>query len=117
MAPRPSRFPMRRRVLLGVVAVILAGLSWLHFTGAAGTRGMALRDMDWNGDGKAGMDEWLQAIYAVVVDKTVEAFKALGPDYIIPEHCTGPNTIFAIQRQMPTRLVMPSTGTRVVFGA
>ena len=52
-----------------------------------------------------------------VVDKTVEAFKALGPYYIIPEHCTGPNTIFAIQRQMPTRLVMPSTGTRVVFGA
>ena len=63
---------MRRRILLGVVAVILAGLGWLHFTGAAGTRGMALRDMDWNADGKAGMDEWLQSIYAVVVDKTVD---------------------------------------------
>ena len=72
MTTRPSRFPMRRRVLLGVVAVILAGLSWLHFTGAAGTRGMALREMDWNSDGKAGMDEWLQSIYAVVVDKTVD---------------------------------------------
>ena len=63
---------MRRRILLGVVAVILAGLGWLHFTGAAGTRGMALRDMDWNADGKASMDEWLQSIYAVVVDKTVD---------------------------------------------
>ena len=52
-----------------------------------------------------------------IVDKTVQAFKAIDPDYIIPEHCTGPNTIFAIQRQMPTKLVMPSTGTRVVFGA
>ena len=51
-----------------------------------------------------------------IVDKTVQAFKAID-DYIIPEHCTGPNTIFALHRQMPTRLVMPSTGTRVVFGA
>ena len=52
-----------------------------------------------------------------IVDKTVQAFKAIDPDYIIPEHCTGPNTIFAIRRQMPTKLVMPSAGTRVVFGA
>jgi 7,8-dihydropterin-6-yl-methyl-4-(beta-D-ribofuranosyl)aminobenzene 5'-phosphate synthase len=52
-----------------------------------------------------------------IVDKTVQAFKAIDPDYIIPEHCTGSNTIFAVHRQMPTKLVMPSTGTRVVFGA
>jgi 7,8-dihydropterin-6-yl-methyl-4-(beta-D-ribofuranosyl)aminobenzene 5'-phosphate synthase len=52
-----------------------------------------------------------------IVDKTVQAFKTIDPDYIIPEHCTGPNTIFALHRQMPTKLVMPSTGTRVVFGA
>jgi 7,8-dihydropterin-6-yl-methyl-4-(beta-D-ribofuranosyl)aminobenzene 5'-phosphate synthase len=52
-----------------------------------------------------------------VVARTVEAFKAINPDYILPSHCTGWNTIFAIQRELPKKLVMPSTGTRVIFGA
>jgi 7,8-dihydropterin-6-yl-methyl-4-(beta-D-ribofuranosyl)aminobenzene 5'-phosphate synthase len=52
-----------------------------------------------------------------IVAKTVEAFKAIGPDYVIPMHCTGLNTIMAVNQAMPTKLVMPSTGTRVVFGA
>jgi 7,8-dihydropterin-6-yl-methyl-4-(beta-D-ribofuranosyl)aminobenzene 5'-phosphate synthase len=52
-----------------------------------------------------------------VVARTVDAFKAIDPDYIIPAHCTGLNTIFALHRDLPKKLVMPSTGTRVVFGA
>jgi 7,8-dihydropterin-6-yl-methyl-4-(beta-D-ribofuranosyl)aminobenzene 5'-phosphate synthase len=52
-----------------------------------------------------------------VVAKTVEAFKDIDPDYLIPMHCTGWNTIMAIQRELPEKLIMPSTGTRVVFGA
>jgi len=52
-----------------------------------------------------------------IVAKTVEAFKAINPDYIIPSHCTGLNTIIAVHRVMPQKLVMPSTGTRVIFGA
>jgi 7,8-dihydropterin-6-yl-methyl-4-(beta-D-ribofuranosyl)aminobenzene 5'-phosphate synthase len=52
-----------------------------------------------------------------IVMKTVEAFKQVDPDYLIPMHCTGFNTISAIQREMPKKLIMPSTGTRVVFGA
>jgi 7,8-dihydropterin-6-yl-methyl-4-(beta-D-ribofuranosyl)aminobenzene 5'-phosphate synthase len=52
-----------------------------------------------------------------VVAKTVAAFKAINPDYIIPAHCTGINAIIAINRELPAKLVMPSTGTRVVFGA
>jgi len=52
-----------------------------------------------------------------VVAKTVAEFKAINPDYVIPAHCTGLNTIFAVHREMPARLVMPSTGTRVLFGA
>jgi metal-dependent hydrolase (beta-lactamase superfamily II) len=35
----------------------------------------------------------------------------------IPAHCTGLNTIIAVHREMPGKLVMPSTGTRVIFGA
>jgi 7,8-dihydropterin-6-yl-methyl-4-(beta-D-ribofuranosyl)aminobenzene 5'-phosphate synthase len=52
-----------------------------------------------------------------IVAKTVAAFKELNPDYIIPMHCTGLNTIIAVHREMPKKLVMPSTGTRVIFGA
>src|SRR5713101_2280616 len=52
-----------------------------------------------------------------IVAKTVEAFKTINPDYIIPMHCTGWNTIMAVHRVMPQKLVMPSTGTRVIFGA
>jgi 7,8-dihydropterin-6-yl-methyl-4-(beta-D-ribofuranosyl)aminobenzene 5'-phosphate synthase len=52
-----------------------------------------------------------------VVTQTVEAFRQLDPDYLIPMHCTGSNTIALIQRDLPDKLVLPSTGTRVVFGA
>jgi 7,8-dihydropterin-6-yl-methyl-4-(beta-D-ribofuranosyl)aminobenzene 5'-phosphate synthase len=52
-----------------------------------------------------------------VVTKTVATLKTIGPDYIIPMHCTGINTIMTVHREMPTKLVMPSTGTRVMFGA
>jgi hypothetical protein len=38
------------------------------------------------------------------------------PLYILPAHCTSINTLIAIQRELPAKLVMPSTGTRVVFG-
>jgi 7,8-dihydropterin-6-yl-methyl-4-(beta-D-ribofuranosyl)aminobenzene 5'-phosphate synthase len=52
-----------------------------------------------------------------IVAKTVAEFKAINPDYIIPMHCTGLNTIIAVHQAMPAKLVMPSTGTRVIFGA
>lgn len=45
------------------------------------------------------------------------AFREIDPDYIIPAHCTGLNTIIAVYQAMPRKLVMPSTGTRVIFGA
>jgi 7,8-dihydropterin-6-yl-methyl-4-(beta-D-ribofuranosyl)aminobenzene 5'-phosphate synthase len=52
-----------------------------------------------------------------IVARTIEAFKQINPDYIIPAHCTGLNTIIAVHQAMPRKLVMPSTGTRVIFGA
>ena len=52
-----------------------------------------------------------------IVAKTVAELKTINPDYVIPAHCTGLNTIFAMHREMPAKLVMPSTGTRVLFGA
>jgi 7,8-dihydropterin-6-yl-methyl-4-(beta-D-ribofuranosyl)aminobenzene 5'-phosphate synthase len=52
-----------------------------------------------------------------LIAKTVRAMKEINPDYIIPMHCTGLRAIMAVQRDMPEKLIMPSTGTRVVFGA
>jgi 7,8-dihydropterin-6-yl-methyl-4-(beta-D-ribofuranosyl)aminobenzene 5'-phosphate synthase len=52
-----------------------------------------------------------------IIDKTVGALKEINPDYLIPMHCTGFRTMMAVQREMPQKLIMPSTGTRVVFGA
>jgi 7,8-dihydropterin-6-yl-methyl-4-(beta-D-ribofuranosyl)aminobenzene 5'-phosphate synthase len=52
-----------------------------------------------------------------IIAKTVVAFRDIDPDYIIPAHCTGLNTIIAVHSAMPKKLVMPSTGTRVIFGA
>ena len=50
-------------------------------------------------------------------DDTLVAFKDINPDYVIPMHCSGMNMIMAVHTAMPKTLVMPSTGTRVVFGA
>jgi 7,8-dihydropterin-6-yl-methyl-4-(beta-D-ribofuranosyl)aminobenzene 5'-phosphate synthase len=52
-----------------------------------------------------------------VVAKTVAAFKAINRDYILPAYCAGINTIMAVLRELPSKLIVPSTGTRVVFGA
>jgi 7,8-dihydropterin-6-yl-methyl-4-(beta-D-ribofuranosyl)aminobenzene 5'-phosphate synthase len=52
-----------------------------------------------------------------IIDKTVGALKQIDPDYLIPMHCTGFRTMMAVQREMPEKLIMPSTGTSVVFGA
>jgi 7,8-dihydropterin-6-yl-methyl-4-(beta-D-ribofuranosyl)aminobenzene 5'-phosphate synthase len=52
-----------------------------------------------------------------IIGKTVGALKEIDPDYLIPMHCTGFRTMMAVQREMPQKLIMPSTGTRVLFGA
>jgi 7,8-dihydropterin-6-yl-methyl-4-(beta-D-ribofuranosyl)aminobenzene 5'-phosphate synthase len=52
-----------------------------------------------------------------VVEKTVAAIKDINPDYIIPMHCTGSNTTMVLEREMPKKLIRPSSGTRIVFGA
>lgn len=62
----------RRKALLALMALMLAGVAWLHFTGAAGISGMETREMDWDGDGTVTQQEILQAFHAVSVTRTQE---------------------------------------------
>jgi len=61
-------FTPRRLATLGFFVTLLIIVGWLHFTGAAATRGLERKDMDWNADGNVTMREMLQSFYAVVVE-------------------------------------------------
>jgi 7,8-dihydropterin-6-yl-methyl-4-(beta-D-ribofuranosyl)aminobenzene 5'-phosphate synthase len=52
-----------------------------------------------------------------VVKQTVDTLKQIDADYFVPMHCTGFLTEALIDHAMPNRLVEPSSGTSVVFGA
>lgn len=67
-----SRFPLRRKILLGIVVALLALVAWLHYTGSAATHGITTRDMDWDGDGTVTQGEIAQAVFTVVVEQTQE---------------------------------------------
>lgn len=51
------------------------------------------------------------------IAQAVAELKALEPDVIVPMHCSGLNFIQATREQMPDRLLISSTGTRLTFGA
>jgi 7,8-dihydropterin-6-yl-methyl-4-(beta-D-ribofuranosyl)aminobenzene 5'-phosphate synthase len=41
----------------------------------------------------------------------------VNPDVIIPMHCSGDNFARAVRETMPDKLIQPSTGARLTFGA
>ena len=49
--------------------------------------------------------------------KVIEEIKALNPDVIVPMHCSGDNFARAVRETMPDKLIQPSTGARLTFGA
>ncbi len=49
--------------------------------------------------------------------ETVQLMQALGPDYIIPGHCSGETFIAAAQAAMPDKVLRSIVGTRYQFGA
>jgi hypothetical protein len=58
----------------------------------------------------------LAAARDALVNRTVEAFTEIQPDYFVPMHCTGFFPAAMIERVLPGRVVEPSSGTRIVFG-
>ena len=47
--------------------------------------------------------------------QTIAALKEIGPDYIIPLHCSGEAFYDMAKAEMPTKLVRAFTGTRLIF--
>jgi hypothetical protein len=72
---KSAPFTARRMATLGFFVTLLIVVGWLHFTGAAATRGIERKDMDWNGDGNVTMREMLQSFYAVTVKTTITITK------------------------------------------
>ncbi|MDR0183102.1 EF-hand domain-containing protein [Lysobacter arvi] len=69
---KSAPFTARRMATLGFFVTLLIVVGWLHFTGAAATRGIERKDMDWNNDGNVTMREMLQSFYAVTVTTRTE---------------------------------------------
>jgi 7,8-dihydropterin-6-yl-methyl-4-(beta-D-ribofuranosyl)aminobenzene 5'-phosphate synthase len=49
-----------------------------------------------------------------VIEPTINELKSIGPDYIIPCHCTGRTAIMAMEREMPG-FILSMSGTRFTF--
>jgi 7,8-dihydropterin-6-yl-methyl-4-(beta-D-ribofuranosyl)aminobenzene 5'-phosphate synthase len=54
-------------------------------------------------------------IFEPVIDPTIEALKKIGPDYIVPMHCTGWKAISKFAARMPEQFVLNTVGTTYVF--
>ena len=47
----------------------------------------------------------------------VAEIRKLDPDVVIPMHCSGLNFALEAQAQMPANVIVPTTGSRLTFGA
>jgi 7,8-dihydropterin-6-yl-methyl-4-(beta-D-ribofuranosyl)aminobenzene 5'-phosphate synthase len=52
-----------------------------------------------------------------VIGKTVADIKATKPDYIMPMHCTGFETMVAFAKEMPNEFILNTAGTKYTFSA
>lgn len=49
------------------------------------------------------------------IGQTVQAIKEIGPDHVIPIHCTGFEAIMSFSREMPDQFILNTAGTTYVF--
>jgi 7,8-dihydropterin-6-yl-methyl-4-(beta-D-ribofuranosyl)aminobenzene 5'-phosphate synthase len=50
------------------------------------------------------------------LNQVMAEIKRLDPDVIVPMHCSGDNFIRAVREQMPDKLLVATTGSRLTFG-
>lgn len=54
-------------------------------------------------------------IFEPIIEPTIEEMKKIGPDFIIPMHCTGWKAINQFAEEMPSQFLLNSVGTTYVF--
>jgi 7,8-dihydropterin-6-yl-methyl-4-(beta-D-ribofuranosyl)aminobenzene 5'-phosphate synthase len=52
-----------------------------------------------------------------IIGDTIESMRRIGPDYVIPTHCTGRKAILAFEKAMPSRFLVNMSGTKLTFAA
>jgi 7,8-dihydropterin-6-yl-methyl-4-(beta-D-ribofuranosyl)aminobenzene 5'-phosphate synthase len=50
-----------------------------------------------------------------IIEPTIQEMKRIGPDYIVPMHCTGWKAINQFAREMPRQFLLNAVGTTYVF--
>ncbi len=53
--------------------------------------------------------------YEQVVPPTLDTMKRINPDYLVPMHCTGQDTIARFRAEMPGKCIQNTVGTSYVF--
>jgi 7,8-dihydropterin-6-yl-methyl-4-(beta-D-ribofuranosyl)aminobenzene 5'-phosphate synthase len=51
------------------------------------------------------------------ITQVVDAFRALGVDYVVPQHCTGIEAIVTLGQRLGREMVVASVGSTFTFGA
>jgi 7,8-dihydropterin-6-yl-methyl-4-(beta-D-ribofuranosyl)aminobenzene 5'-phosphate synthase len=54
-------------------------------------------------------------IFEPIIGPTIEQMKKIGPDFVMPMHCTGWQAINQFARDMPKQFVLTTVGTTYVF--
>ena len=54
-------------------------------------------------------------VFEPIIEPTIEEMKEIGPDYVVPMHCTGWKAINQFAQEMPGQFVLNSAGTTYVF--
>ena len=54
-------------------------------------------------------------VFEPIIEPTIEEMKKIGPDYVIPMHCTGWKAINGFARGMPGQFLLNSVGTTYIF--
>ncbi|MCA1960688.1 MAG: MBL fold metallo-hydrolase, partial [Desulfomonile sp.] len=54
-------------------------------------------------------------LFEPIIPPTIEEMKRIGPDYIVPTHCTGWKAINQFAQEMPGQFVLNTVGTTYVF--
>jgi len=56
-------------------------------------------------------------LFEPIIDRTTEELKKIGPEYMIPCHCTGRTAIMHMEQAMPDRFIFNMSGTKLTFSA